>query len=73
MNGRIFNEKILSMALLYYGSPYVRRMRQSGKTLTLNVYNWGDTFPTAVKAAMTPVKEFEKWYQQSTAESQGQL
>ena len=36
-----------------------------GKTLTLNVYNWGEYISDGSEGTYDTIKEFEKWYQQT--------
>ena len=36
-----------------------------GKTLTLNVYNWGEYISDGSEDSFNTIKEFEKWYQQT--------
>ena len=37
----------------------------SGKTLTLNVYNWGEYISDGSEDSFDTVREFEKWYEQT--------
>ena len=37
----------------------------SGKTLTLNVYNWGEYISDGSEDSFNTVREFEKWYEQT--------
>ena len=39
-----------------------------GKTLTLNVYNWGEYISDGSDDSFNTVKEFEKWYQETTGQ-----
>ena len=36
-----------------------------GKTLTLNVYNWGEYISDGSEDSFNTIKEFEKWYQET--------
>ncbi len=48
---------VCSLALAGCGS--------SSKTLTLNVYNWGEYISDGSEGSFDTIKEFEKWYQQT--------
>ena len=37
----------------------------SGKTLTLNVYNWGEYISDGSEGSFNTVREFEKWYEET--------
>ena len=37
----------------------------SGKTLTLNVYNWGEYISDGSEDSFNTVREFEKWYEET--------
>ena len=37
----------------------------SGKTLTLNVYNWGEYISDGSEDSFDTIREFEKWYEQT--------
>ena len=58
-------KKILSVALACVMAVLMFAGCGGGKTLTLNVYNWGEYISDGSEGSYDTVKEFEKWYQQT--------
>ena len=58
-------KKILSMALVCVMAVLMFAGCGGGKTLTLNVYNWGEYISDGSEGSYDTIKEFEKWYQQT--------
>ena len=58
-------KKILSLALVCVMAVLMFAGCGGGKTLTLNVYNWGEYISDGSEGSYDTVKEFEKWYQQT--------
>ena len=64
----IFLVLVLAFALVACGgsgSGNTGTSTSSGKTLTLNVYNWGEYISDGSEGSYDTVKEFEAWYQET--------